>query len=95
MHFEDIGTHTIIDSLLTIVDRLVNPATYGGHGQGIVVSANMIPKGFANVILSSEQLEKLRWHWVERWQDNFPTQAAHAKLGISIRGCCQLFGHPV
>jgi hypothetical protein len=44
MEFEDIGTDTIVHSLFTIVDRLINFATYRSHGQGIVVGANMITK---------------------------------------------------
>jgi hypothetical protein len=42
MQFEDIRTDTIIHSLFTVVDRLIHFATYGSHGEGIVVGANMI-----------------------------------------------------
>jgi hypothetical protein len=86
MQFEHIGTDAIIHSLFTIVDRLIHFATYRSHGKGIVVGANMITKRFSNVILSSEQLEQLRWNRVKGWQDYLSTQAAHAKLGISIGG---------
>ena len=55
----------------------------------------MIMKGVANVILSSEQMKKLRRNRVERWQDYLSTEAAHAKLGMSIRGFSELFSHPM
>jgi hypothetical protein len=95
MQFEDIRTKTIVHSLFTIIDRLIDFATDRSHGQSIVVSADMITKRLANVILSSEQLEKLRGDCMERWQDNLSTEAAHAKFGVPIGGCCQMFSHPV
>ena len=95
MKFEDVGTKSIVDSLLTIVDRLIDLATNRSHGKGIVVSANMITKGVANVILSGEQMKKLGRNRVERWQDYLSTEAAHAKLGMSIRGFSKPFGHPM
>ena len=95
MQLEDIGTKAIVDSLFTIIDRLINLAANGSHGESIVVSADMITKCFANVVLSSKQLEKLRRDWVERWQDYLSTEAAHAKLGMSIRGLGEPFSHPM
>ena len=95
MELEDIGTNAIIDSLFTIIDRLINLATNRCHGKGIVVGANVIQKRLANVILSSEQLEKLRRHGVERWQDYFPTEAAHAEPWMDGQGMCKMFSHPM
>ena len=95
MELEDIGTDAIIDCLFTVIDRLINLATDRCHGKGIVVSANVITKRLADVILSSEQLEKLRRHRVERWQNYFSTEATHAKPGISVGGCCQMLSHPM
>jgi hypothetical protein len=88
MQFENIRTNTIID-------RLIDLATNRSHSESIVVSSNMIPKRLANVILSSEEVEKLRGNRVEGWQYDLSTQATHAKSGISLRGCCQTFSHPV
>ena len=95
MEFEDIRTESIVDSLLTVVDRLIDLATDRSHGESIVVSANMITKGVANIVLSSEQVKKLGRNRVERWQDYLSTEAAHAKSGMSIGGCTQTFGHPM
>ena len=95
MKFEDIGTKSIVDSLLTIVDRLIDLATGESHGKGVIVSANMIMKGVANIVLSSEQVKKLRRNRMERRQDYLSTEAAHAKSGMSIGGYTQTFGHPM
>ena len=88
MKFEDVGTESI-------VDRLIDLATDRSHGKGVVLSMNMITKEVANVILSSKQLEKLGRDRVERWQDHFSTETAHTKLGMSISGFSELFGHPM
>jgi hypothetical protein len=42
MQLEYIGTEAIIDSLWTIIDRLINLVTDRSHGESIVVGANMI-----------------------------------------------------
>jgi hypothetical protein len=95
MQLEDVGTDAIIDCLFTVVDRFINLATNGSHSKGIVVGANMIPKGLANVVLNSEQLVKLRRHRMERWQDYLSTEAAHAKPGIYVGGHRQMLSHPM
>jgi hypothetical protein len=75
MQPEHIGTFTIID-------RLINLATNRSHGKSVVVGANMILKRLADVILSSEQVEKLRRWPLEGWQNYLSTQTAHAKPWI-------------
>ena len=49
--------------------RFINLVTNGSHGKSIVVGVNVILKRLANVILSSEQLEKLMRNRMEGWQD--------------------------
>ena len=95
MELEDIGTNAIIYSLFTIIDRLINLAPNRSHSKGIVVGANVIAKSLADVILSSEQLERLRRHRVERWQNYFSTEVTYAKPGISVGGHCQMLSHPM
>ena len=93
--FEDIGTKAIVDSLFTIIDRFIDLATERSHSEGIVVSADVITKGLADVILSSEQVKKLRWHCMEMWQGYLSTEAAHAEPGVGQRGYGQMFSHPM
>ena len=55
----------------------------------------MVAKVFGNMILAIEKvLENIR-DWLERWKNDLSLIAAHAKLGIKIRGCCKLFRTPV
>ena len=62
------------------VDLLVLVTSQRGHGQCIVIIANVVTKLFAYVLLAREKMEKLWWWIIEFGNFNLSTVTAHAKF---------------
>jgi hypothetical protein len=64
-----------------VVNGVVQIATDRGHGERIVVGAELL----ANMVLSAEELRELLWDGMESREVDLSLQTAHAKLGVKSR----------
>jgi hypothetical protein len=61
-----------------VVNGVVQIATDRGHGERIVVGAELL----ANMVLSAEELRELLWDGMESREVDLSLQTAHAKLRV-------------
>jgi hypothetical protein len=75
MELEDPGSTTIVNSV-------VHLTAYRGHGECIVVIADMHPKLLASVILAIIELGQFMGKSVQRGKLDLSTDTAYAKFGM-------------
>jgi hypothetical protein len=75
-----------IRAATTLIDRIICCFANRSHGQGIVVKEDKAMKGRANRIVASEEVVELMWNLLKWRERDLALIAAHAKLGIDVRG---------
>ena len=79
---QDIG----VGAMTTLVDRRVSGLANRSHSQEIVVVEDVFVEGRTDRIIGSKEVKQLLWNVLKFRKRDFALIAAHAKLGIVVRG---------